>query len=195
MKYSGHNILWITYSEAKPMEWTEQRIETLRKLWGQGQTASQIAAILGGITRNAVIGKAHRLGLTGRPSPIKREAGASPQPRRRAAAAPARRLPGAGQPGSVHGQQLPHTHGSSAVPQQARVHTPTAPAARETPVAPPAAKPAPRASAHVGSKTCSWPMGDPKQPGFHFCGEPAEIGKPYCSQHCHVAYHKKSEAA
>ena len=47
------------------MEWTEQRIEVLRKLWGQGQTASQIAAILGGITRNAVIGKAHRLGLTG----------------------------------------------------------------------------------------------------------------------------------
>ncbi|HWT98692.1 MAG TPA: GcrA family cell cycle regulator, partial [Terriglobales bacterium] len=67
------------------MEWTEQRIETLRKLWGQGQTASQIAAILGGITRNAVIGKAHRLGLTGRPSPIKREAGSSATPTRRKA--------------------------------------------------------------------------------------------------------------
>jgi len=202
VKYHGHNILWITYREAKTMEWTEQRIEVLRKLWGQGQTASQIAAILGGITRNAVIGKAHRLGLTGRPSPIKREAGASPQPRRRAAAnaAPARRMPGAGQPGGAHGQPLPHTHGlshgTSSVPQQqARTQGPTAPAARETPVAPPAPKPAPRAAAHVGSKTCSWPMGDPKQPGFHFCGEPAEIGKPYCSQHCHVAYHKKSEAA
>jgi GcrA cell cycle regulator len=184
------------------MEWTEQRIDTLRKLWGQGQTASQIAAILGGITRNAVIGKAHRLGLTGRPSPIKREAGASPQPRRRAAAsaAPARRMPGAGQPGGVHGQQLPHTHGlshgaSSAPQQQARSQGPMAPTVRETPVAPPAAKPAPRVSAHVGSKTCSWPMGDPKQPGFHFCGEPAEMGKPYCHQHCHLAYHKKSEAA
>jgi len=59
------------------MEWTEQRIEILRKLWGQGQTASQIAAILGGITRNAVIGKAHRLGLQARPSPIVRDAGAS----------------------------------------------------------------------------------------------------------------------
>jgi GcrA cell cycle regulator len=177
------------------MEWTEQRIEVLRKLWGQGQTASQIAAILGGITRNAVIGKAHRLGLTGRPSPIKREAGASPQPRRRAAAAPVRRMPGAGQPGGIHGQPLPQTHASSMPAQQARLQTP-APAARETPVAPPTAKPAaPRVSAHAGSKTCSWPMGDPKQPGFHFCGEPAEIGKPYCHQHCHVAYHKKSEAA
>jgi GcrA cell cycle regulator len=175
------------------MEWTEQRIEVLRKLWGQGQTASQIAAILGGITRNAVIGKAHRLGLTGRPSPIKREAGASPQPRRRAAAPVARRLPGSGQPGSVHGQPLPQTHGSTAqhAPvQRAEAH---APMTREAP--PPAPKTSTRVAAHVGSKTCSWPMGDPKQPGFHFCGEPAEAGKPYCAHHCHVAYHKKSEAA
>jgi GcrA cell cycle regulator len=177
------------------MEWTEQRIEVLRKLWGQGQTASQIAAILGGITRNAVIGKAHRLGLTGRPSPIKREAGASPQPRRRAAAPVARRLPGAGQPGATHGQPLPQTHGVSAAQhapaQRAEAHEPVT---REVPPAPPKQTSA-RTATHAGSKTCSWPMGDPKQPGFHFCGEPAEAGKPYCAHHCHLAYHKKSEAA
>jgi len=182
------------------MEWTEQRIDTLRKLWGQGQTASQIAAILGGITRNAVIGKAHRLGLTGRPSPIKREAGASPQPRRRVSA-PARRLPGAGQPSQVHGQPLPQTHGVSAAQAHAQTQRVEARGieARAEPM--PAPMPAPtktnstRTASHVGSRTCSWPMGDPKQPGFHFCGEPAEAGKPYCGHHCHVAYHKKSEAA
>ena len=65
------------------MEWTEQRIEMLRRLWGQGQTASQIAVALGGVTRNAVIGKAHRLGLTGRPSPIKRDAAGGSVPKRR----------------------------------------------------------------------------------------------------------------
>ena len=65
------------------MEWTEQRIEMLRRLWGQGQTASQIAVALGGVTRNAVIGKAHRLGLTGRPSPIKRDASGTAVPKRR----------------------------------------------------------------------------------------------------------------
>ena len=65
------------------MEWTEQRIEMLRRLWGQGQTASQIAVALGGVTRNAVIGKAHRLGLTGRPSPIKRDASGTATPKRR----------------------------------------------------------------------------------------------------------------
>ncbi|MGH6891605.1 MAG: GcrA family cell cycle regulator, partial [Dongiaceae bacterium] len=67
------------------MEWTEQRIETLRRLWGQGQTASQIAVALGGVTRNAVIGKAHRLGLTGRPSPIKRDASGAVVSKRRPA--------------------------------------------------------------------------------------------------------------
>ena len=186
------------------MEWTEQRIEVLRKLWGQGQTASQIAAILGGITRNAVIGKAHRLGLTGRPSPIKREAGASAQPRRRSAA-PARRLPGSGQPGppgQVHGQPLPQTPGISAAQAHAhaqagaqRSEAAAQQMPREAPMQVPQKSNSTRTASHVGSKTCSWPMGDPKQPGFHFCGEPAEIGKPYCAHHCHVAYHKKSEAA
>src|SRR5258706_6137085 len=53
------------------MAWTDERIETLRKMWEGGQTASQIAEELGGVSRNAVIGKAHRLGLQSRPSPVK----------------------------------------------------------------------------------------------------------------------------
>src|SRR3546814_6589441 len=53
------------------MSWTEERIERLRQLWGSGRSASEIAEILGDVSRNAIIGKAHRLGLSGRPSPIK----------------------------------------------------------------------------------------------------------------------------
>jgi GcrA cell cycle regulator len=53
------------------MSWTEERIETLRTMWEAGQTASQIAEALGGVSRNAVIGKAHRLELQARPSPVK----------------------------------------------------------------------------------------------------------------------------
>ena len=53
------------------MSWTEERIETLRKMWEGGMTATQIAEELGGVSRNAVIGKAHRLGLASRPSPVK----------------------------------------------------------------------------------------------------------------------------
>lgn len=162
------------------MEWTEQRIEMLRRLWGQGQTASQIAVALGGVTRNAVIGKAHRLGLTGRPSPIKRDAGGSSTPKRRPL--PRRALSSQPKPMMpLHRALAPQPQGNSA------------------PMSPP---PAPREQprnypprAHGGTKSCSWPMGDPKQPGFHFCGEPSEPGRPYCAHHCHQAYQRKSEAA
>lgn len=71
------------------MSWTEERIDTLRKMWEGGQTASQIAEALGGVSRNAVIGKAHRLGLQSRPSPVvskdaeaKAAAAAAPRSRR-----------------------------------------------------------------------------------------------------------------
>ena len=68
------------------MSWTDERIDTLRRMWEAGQTASQIAEELGGVSRNAVIGKAHRLGLQSRPSPVKpNEPAAAPKV---AAAAP-----------------------------------------------------------------------------------------------------------
>lgn len=189
------------------MEWTEQRIETLRKLWGQGQTASQIAAILGGITRNAVIGKAHRLGLTGRPSPIKREAGSggTSQPRRKSTAARQERpvrpaiatsmapapmantAPASSTANVTAGAAAPHQPEAATVRPAAEIRRPSADL--------PLTRQAQPSRAHGGSKSCSWPVGDPKQPGFHFCGEPAEPGRPYCADHCHVAYHRKSEAA
>jgi GcrA cell cycle regulator len=65
------------------MSWTDERIETLKTMWEAGQTASQIAEALGGVSRNAVIGKAHRLELQARPSPVKAN---EPEP---VAAAPA----------------------------------------------------------------------------------------------------------
>src|ERR1700741_1559758 len=129
------------------MEWTEKRIEMLRRLWGQGQTASQIAAALGGVTRNAVIGKAHRLGLTGRPSPIKRDASGNSIPKRR----PVPRRVMAPQPKPMMPLQR-------AMPAQS---------AEEAASQPPAPREQPRTyavtRAHGGTKTCSWPVGDPKQ--------------------------------
>ena len=157
------------------MEWTEQRIELLRKLWGQGQTASQIAVALGGISRNAVIGKAHRLGLTGRPSPIKRDGSGGPSRRKTAA----RRLANIA-PKPVISKQAEAVAGNGA-------EAPASP--------PPPARQGYAARAHGGTKTCSWPVGDPKQPGFQFCGEPSEPGRPYCAKHCSQAYQRKSEAA
>jgi GcrA cell cycle regulator len=143
------------------MEWTDERIEALRAFWMQGFTASQIAERLGGVSRNAVIGKAHRLGLSARPSPIKRET-ARTLPMHRAPAAP---------------PPIPAPAPAAAMP-------PPPPMQRQA--APPVSG---------GSKSCMWPLGDPKQPDFHFCGAVAEPGRPYCSQHCAAAYHKRSDAA
>jgi GcrA cell cycle regulator len=134
------------------MEWTNDRTELLRGLWLQGRTASQIAAQLGGVTRNAVIGKAHRLGLSSRPSPIRHGFGGE--------RAPTPRL----------------SEPAAAAPTEHR------PAPQQRPAA-------------AGGRACLWPVGDPKQPDFHFCGGEIEPGRSYCPTHCAIAYHRKTEAA
>jgi len=75
------------------MSWTDERIEQLRQMWERGMTASQIAEELGGVSRNAVIGKAHRLGLQARPSPVKAAAAAAESSAKPAAAPQARKAP------------------------------------------------------------------------------------------------------
>ncbi|MFZ4761903.1 MAG: GcrA family cell cycle regulator [Alphaproteobacteria bacterium] len=110
------------------MSWTDERINLLTSLWQEGKTASQIAATLGeGVSRNAVIGKAHRLGLTGRPSPIKNKT-------------------------EVEEKK-----------QGATILT-------------------------LNDRMCKWPVGDPRLPGFHFCGKGVYSGFPYCAEHAVKAY-------
>src|SRR5687768_5337529 len=88
------------------MSWTDERIATLTKMWEGGATASQIADELGGVSRNAVIGKAHRLGLKARPSPVKaNEPKLAPPPRKEAEARPG----------------PPSTHSGSALPTRSSV--------------------------------------------------------------------------
>ena len=119
------------------MDWSNERVEELRRLWGQGQTASRIAELLGGVTRNAVIGKAHRLGLRGRPSPIRRDENA-----------PFVRMSRPSQPAQAAGE-----------PAAEQAPQPVA----ETP-APVQAQPTVQAKApQSGGRSCSWPVGDPKQ--------------------------------
>ena len=89
------------------MTWTDERVELLKKLWADGLSASQIAAELGGITRNAVIGKVHRLGLSGR---AKSPSSAAPRPRKARALAHAARAaaPMRGQHRARAGLRLRH---------------------------------------------------------------------------------------
>ncbi len=151
------------------MEWSSERIEQLRSLWHDGLSASQIAAQLGGITRNAVIGKAHRLGLTGRPSPIKnrpagvvrRQTAARPRPERRPPA-----------------PRVTHTV-VSAQPRPQRVE----------PLPPAELEDMPGATIlTLTDRICKWPIGDPRDADFHFCGRASAEGLPYCADHARRAY-------
>ncbi|MGI4879057.1 MAG: GcrA family cell cycle regulator [Janthinobacterium lividum] len=146
------------------MSWTDERIELLRKSWESGMTASQIAESLGeGVSRNAVIGKAHRLGLQARPSPVKLGE----------AVITAVETVVAVVAGVVDGITAP----------------PTRPPAPRRPTRPAAAsKPALTTLLDLSEKVCKWPIGHPGETVFHFCGKPSQTGFPYCSEHCAVAY-------
>ena len=197
------------------MSWTDERIDRLKELWTQGMTASQIADELGGVSRNAVIGKAHRLGLQSRPSPVKPNEGpgeVSPSPfqpeaETLPAAAPARAEaePDAEAEDRPEPAAAPVAAAAPAAPQpQIRSIGPggfvrQAPGEQQSPIppAPPRrlvpAKPSPEIADKTGlldlnEKICKWPIGHPGEPDFHFCGSPANPGFPYCVEHCGVAY-------
>ncbi len=111
------------------MEWTEEAINTLKTLWAEGLSARKIGERLGNISRNAVIGKAHRLGLSNRGKPRTSDA--------------AERISGL----------------------------------------------------NLTERMCRWPIGHPGEPGFRFCAEPRQQGRPYCREHCALAYRGKAEEA
>jgi GcrA cell cycle regulator len=206
------------------MSWTEERIERLKAMWTKGATASQIADELGGVSRNAVIGKAHRLGLEARPSPVKPgEEKESPKKAATAAKAGARSTarpktessatsphaddvaPGDAPAGD--GPNLPPIAPQRPTPDSALQYRSVGPGGfirqgpgdtqAPIPPAPPRRLVPAKPSAEVADKTslldlndrvCRWPMGHPGEPDFHFCGEPANPGFPYCVNHCGVAY-------
>lgn len=131
------------------MSWTDERVALLKKMWNEGKTAAEIAKELGGVTRNAVIGKAHRLKLSNRLSPIQQNnkkpvvkvVEEKPLPRKVANDTAISDL-------EIVGVQL----------------------------------------SELKEKMCRWPIGDPKEPDFRFCGCQAIAGLPYCGEHAKVAY-------
>ena len=198
------------------MSWTDERIEQLRQMWTNGHTASQIAETLGGVSRNAVIGKAHRLGLQSRPSPVKPGDGdADAAPAKAAAEKPAP-TPRAAAPAPAPAEPKPTpatASSSSAAPAEPKPDVPAPivrsigpggfqrqnPHEQQSPIppAPPRRLVPAKPSAEIADKTslldlndriCKWPLGHPGEPDFHFCGSPVNPGFPYCLEHCSVAY-------
>ncbi len=157
------------------MGWTDERVELLKKLWQDGLSASQIAKQLGGVTRNAVIGKVHRLGLSGRATPSKpqRTVFKAPRPARVVTSTPSapRRL---AEPSHHHHHAPAPVRLLDEAPGTATVLT-------------------------LGAHMCKWPIGDPALDNFTFCGRRTDEG-PYCHEHAQVAYQppqakKKTSAA
>ena len=116
--------------EAVPSVWTEERLADLKKLWAEGLSITQIGLEIG-VSRNAVVGKVHRMGLPKRQSPIVRS---------------------------------------------------------DKPIEPKRRKLSPLAVADWDRHKCCWPIGDPRSEDFHFCGAKISDGRPYCEEHCAIAY-------
>ncbi|KRC81431.1 GcrA family cell cycle regulator [Sphingomonas sp. Root241] len=193
------------------MSWTEERIDTLKKMWDSGLTATQIAEELGGVSRNAVIGKAHRLGLQSRPSPVKanepkaeaapaapRPAPAAPAPAPVAAAprAPVERAESAAAPAAEPKPESNAPVLRSVGPGGFLRQNPGEQSAPITPAPPRRLVPAKPSDAIAGKtslldlndRICKWPLGHPGEPDFHFCGDKVNPGFPYCVAHCGHAY-------
>lgn len=131
------------------MTWTPEKIKSLKKLWQKGKSTVEIGKALG-ISKNAVVGKVHRLELAARPSPIK--------------------------------SGTAKTAAKTASKSTAKTSTKNA---SKT-----VSKPKSNKTTLMDLKltSCRWPIGDPKDADFHFCGKPAQTGKPYCPEHCKIAY-------
>lgn len=164
------------------MDWTEEAISTLRVLWAEGLSTAEIGRRMG-ISKNAVVGKAHRLNLPARPSPIRRVPGQAPAPRApRMTSRPAMPRPMPMLPIQRPLGQGGFGGGQAAQPAQAQAPLFQAP----RPAQPaPAPRPAPL---RFGNSTCCWPIGEPGTPGFRFCTSAAIAGKPYCEEHAALAY-------
>ncbi len=151
------------------MSWTDERVESLKKLWLDGLSASQIAKHLGGgLTRNAVIGKVHRLGLSGRASP------SQPRP----AFKPVR----------------PPRMATPATPPARRAEPIAAAPMRADPIPVSAFEETGSATVlTLGAHMCKWPIGDPSRDGFAFCGRASGKDGPYCAHHAQVAYQPQAK--
>ena len=184
------------------MSWTDDRVEILKKMWGEGQSASQIAKELGGVTRNAVIGKVHRLGLSNRTT-----TGAAAAPVAAAPVAPKAEAKPKPAPKPEPKEKVEEVAETPAPKPNLPARAKIIPAGQPLPPQPSANEISPEALAKVSEiekkskkiglmdlteRTCKWPVGDPATDDFWFCGLPVQQGKPYCEAHVGVAFQPMS---
>lgn len=167
------------------MAWTDEMVESLKKMWKEGLTTGEIGKRLG-VSKNSIVGKVHRLQLSARPSPIKKK--------EQIVAEPAKKIAAANKP--------LQTAKTSAPVKEERTPAPAAKPARPVQQTffsepkeffTPCVKKDKPAFGKAGltdldNHTCRWPLGDPKDEAFHFCGKKVRLGQTYCEEHSAVAY-------
>ena len=186
------------------MSWTDDRVEVLKKLWVEGQSASQIAKELGGVTRNAVIGKVHRLGLSNRATSSSSSKSDTKSKTSVKSMSDPKRVSNKTSTSKVTSANSPSEPRSNVTSLRRQI----IPAGQPLPPQPSANEISPEALARVSEiekkakkislldlteRTCKWPVGDPATEEFWFCGLPSQAGKPYCEAHVGVAFQPMSQ--
>lgn len=181
-------------SGTQSLGWTDERVELLKKLWMEGLSASQIAGELGdGVTRNAVIGKVHRLKLSARAKPTNTAPRSRPAPRpapRRVASPVSSGIPShlSQKPRPAQTMSRPQVMGATALAMTPELQTEVYVAPQTAELFIPEDK---RLSLlQLNEQTCKWPIGDPLTKDFYFCGGHAQESGPYCEFHSRKAYHQ-----
>ncbi|MEL6435380.1 MAG: GcrA family cell cycle regulator [Pseudomonadota bacterium] len=189
------------------MSWTDERVETLKKLWADGLSASQIAAKLGGVSRNAVIGKVHRLKLAPRAKStkqngpkVKRVPSSAGRPMASQSSRSRNAYGGGGNVGAVGGMRTSsgmggggtHSVGATALKADQQAVAFAEPDQRpiEDIVVPIAKK---LTLIELNEQTCKWPHGDPLSGEFYFCGHKTDDKSPYCKYHGKLAFQQPQD--
>ena len=166
--------------------WTDDRVERLKKLWSEGLSASQIAAQLGGVSRNAVIGKVHRLNLPGRA----KAGGATSARSQKRVSAPAQSRPTSFAPRTIT-RTVTRPVGATMLREDVEIDVLEDMEVRRDNVVVPIFKRVPLI--RLTERTCKWPLGDPLKDDFCFCGNDSPDNTPYCTYHQKLAYQPSAE--
>lgn len=163
------------------MAWTDEMVDQLREMWKQGLTTGEIGKRLG-VSKNSIVGKVHRLGLSGRPSPIKKKDEVTPKADEKESSSAQNKTP------KIKPEKV-----SAPKAQKSEKHV------EEENIVEEKIDVLPETKHHHSGKTsltdldnhtCRWPIGDPKDENFHFCGKKVRIGQTYCDEHANIAYVK-----
>lgn len=173
------------------MAWTDQMVEDLRKMWKEGLTTGEIGKRLN-VSKNSIVGKVHRLGLSGRPSPIKKKEVST-------AESPAKNTPAAQPSAASKETKTPKaekeiSHKNTEKPSPANTKSEEKHVFTQALAPNHCIKHRDNLSlTDLDNHTCRWPLGDPKDDNFHFCGKKIRIGQTYCEEHSAMAYVKPAK--